>query len=212
MDLTLSNPQEIEMESFRRIEAEAGPHRWAAPEWTVVRRMIHTTADFDYLTITRIHPRAVAAGVQALRQGRPVFTDTHMLAAGVSTGRLQRLGVEVRCIMDDPEVAAEATHRGITRAAAAMERCQPCLGGSIMAIGNAPTALLKLLDLLLAGAPAPALIIGLPVGFVNAAEAKAALMAMDFPYISLVGRKGGSALAASVVNALAILALEEKPI
>jgi len=211
MEPILSHPHEIEAESLRRIEAEAGPHGFTGPEWAVVRRMIHTTADFDYLTSTRIHPRAIAAGIEALRQGRPVFTDTRMLAAGISTGRLQRLGVEVHCFISDPAVAAEAARRGTTRAAAAMALCQPRLGGSIMAIGNAPTALWQLLELLQTGAPAPALIIGLPVGFVNAAESKAALIATDFPYITNVGRKGGSALAASVVNALAIMALEGQP-
>ncbi len=212
MELSLSNPQEIEAESFRRIEAEAGRHGFSAPAWAVVRRMIHTTADFDYLTITRIHPAAIAAGIEALRQGRPVVTDTRMLAAGISTGRLNRLGVEVRCFMDDPAVAAAAAQQGITRAAAAIEWTLPRLGGGIVAIGNAPTALLKLLVLLQEGAPPPALIIGLPVGFVNAAEAKAALIATDYPYISAVGRKGGSAVAASVVNALAIMALEGQPV
>ncbi len=208
MDARL-RPQEIEAESFRRIEAEAGPHCFAGPAWRVVRRMIHTTADFDYLTTTRFHPRAIAAGVAALRQGRPVATDTRMLAAGISTGRLSRLGVEVRCFMDDPEVAAEAVRRGVTRAAVAMERALPGLAGGIVAIGNAPTALLRLLELLAQGAAPPALIVGLPVGFVNAAESKEALSRTDYPHITALGRKGGSAVAASVVNALAILALEE---
>ncbi len=202
-------PQEIEQESFRRIDREAGRHSFAPPAWSVVRRMIHTSADFDYLTATRMHPKALAAGVAALRQGRPVATDTRMLAAGISTGRLARLGVEVRCFMDDPEVAAEAARRGVTRAAVAMERTLPGLAGGIVAIGNAPTALLRLLELLAQGAPPPALIVGLPVGFVNAAESKEALSFTDYPYITALGRKGGSAVAASVVNALAILALEE---
>lgn len=206
---TLLWPGEIEAESFRRIEAEAGRHTFGPQAWSVVRRMIHTTADFDYLANTRIHPRAIGAGVAALAQGRPVATDTRMLAAGISTGRLSRLGVEVRCFMDDPEVAAEAAQRGLTRAAVAMERALPGLAGGIVAIGNAPTALLRLLQLLAQGAPAPALIVGLPVGFVNAAESKEALNRTDYPHITALGRKGGSAVAASVVNALAILALEE---
>lgn len=202
-------PGEIETESFRRIEAEAGEHGLDPETWLVVRRMIHTTADFDYLTHTRLHPRAIAAGVAALRQGRPVATDTRMLAAGISTGRLSRLGVEVRCLMDAPEVAAEASRRGLTRAAVAMERLLPEVAGGIVAIGNAPTALFRLLELLDEGAPPPALIVGLPVGFVNAAEAKEALSRTDYPHITALGRKGGSTVAASVVNALAILALKE---
>ncbi len=211
MALWLLNPQEIEAESFRRIEATAANHRFSPREWAVVRRMIHTSADFDYLTITCIHPAAIPAGVEALKQGRPVATDTRMLAAGISTGRLSRLGVEVKCFMDHPEVAAEAARRGITRAAAAMQRALPQLAGGIVAIGNAPTALIAMLQLLPDGVPPPALIIGLPVGFVNAAESKAALVATNYPYITAIGPKGGSAVAASVVNALAIMALEEAP-
>jgi len=210
MDAWRLPPGEIEAESFRRIEAEAGRHGWAPAAWQVVRRMIHTTADFDYISQTRIHPRALEAGITALRQGRPVITDTRMLAAGISTGRLGRLGVTVRCLMDDPEVARAAAARGLTRAAVAMERALPEAAGGIVAIGNAPTALLRLLELLEGGAPPPALIVGLPVGFVNAAEAKEALSRTDYPHITALGRKGGSAVAASVVNALALLALEER--
>jgi precorrin-8X/cobalt-precorrin-8 methylmutase len=159
----------------------------------------------------RFHPQAVAAGVEALRRGRPVATDTRMLLAGISTGRLDRLGMEAFCLMDDPEVAQEAARRGTTRAAVAMERALPRLAGGIVAIGNAPTALLRLLTLLAAGAPPPALVVGLPVGFVNASESKEALTLQSCPYITALGPKGGSAVAASVVNALALMALEEKP-
>ncbi len=202
-------PQEIEAESFRRIEALAGASPLPAEVWFVVRRMIHTTADLDYLRSVRFHPRAVAAGVEALRQGRPVGTDTRMLLAGISTGRLQRLGSEAFCLMDDPEVALEAKRRGTTRAAVVMELALPRLAGGIVAVGNAPTALLRLLELLAAGAPPPALVVGVPVGFVNAAESKEALSQQDCPYITALGPKGGSAVAAAVVNALAIKALEE---
>jgi precorrin-8X/cobalt-precorrin-8 methylmutase len=202
-------PQEIEAESFRRIEALAGAHQFPPAAWAVVRRMIHTSADLDYLQLVRFHPEAVAAGLQALRRGRPVATDTRMLLAGISTGRLRRLGVEAVCLMADPEVAAQAARQGTTRAAAAMERALPRMAGGIVAIGNAPTALLRLLELLAAGAPPPALVVGLPVGFVNAAESKEALTRQNCPYITALGPKGGSAVAAAVVNALALLALEE---
>ena len=126
-------------------------------------------------------------------------------------GRLGRLGVTAFCLMDDPEVAAEAARRGTTRAEVAMERSLPKLAGGIVAIGNAPTALLRLVELLAAGAPPPALVVGVPVGFVNAAESKDALARQDCPYITALGPKGGSALAASIINALAIMALEEVP-
>jgi precorrin-8X/cobalt-precorrin-8 methylmutase len=204
---TLS-PQEIEAESFRRIDAITGQHGFPDHIWPVVRRMIHTTADFDYLATARFHPLAVSAGIEALLAGRPVFTDTRMLFAGISTGRLKRLGVETRCHVDDPRVIEEARRRGITRSAAAVDLTSPSMHHAIVAIGNAPTALLRLVEQVKEGILRPALIIGMPVGFVNAAESKEALLTVDVPYITSVGMKGGSALAASVLNALAIMALE----
>ncbi len=204
-------PQDIEAESFRRIEAQVGAHDLPPEVWQVVRRMIHTSADLDYLKTARVHPGAIAAGVAALRQGRPLVTDTRMLLAGIGSGRLGRLGVKPFCLMDDPEVAKEAARQGTTRAAAAMEAALPQLAGGIVAIGNAPTALLRLLELLEAGAPPPALVVGLPVGFVNAAESKELLSRQHCPFITALGPKGGSAVAAAVINALAIMALEEIP-
>lgn len=204
-------PQEIEAESFRRIEARVGDHGFSPGEWEVVRRMIHTTGDFEYLKNVRFHPDALKRGVTALKQGRPVAVDTRMLEAGISTGRLDRLGVKVVCLMDDPEVAREAVRRGETRAAVAMERLLPRVAGGLVAIGNAPTALLRLLELLAGGAQPPALVVGVPVGLVNAAEAKEALTRQDCPFITSLGPKGGSALAASIINALALMALKEEP-
>lgn len=204
-------PQEIEAESFRRIEAQVSGHHFSPGEWEVVRRMIHTTGDFEYLQNVRFHPEALERGVAALRQGRPLAVDTRMLEAGISSGRLARLGVKVLCLMADLEVAREAARRGVTRAAVALERLLPLAAGGIVAIGNAPTALLRLLELLAAGAPPPALVIGVPVGFVNAAEAKEALTRQACPFITALGPKGGSAVAASIVNALALQALKEEP-
>ncbi|MCK9375082.1 MAG: precorrin-8X methylmutase [Syntrophobacterales bacterium] len=204
-------PSEIEVESFRRIEAQVGPHQLPPEVWFVVRRMIHTSADPEYLATARVHPQAIVAGVKALKRGAPIATDTRMLLAGISTGRLDRLGVAAFCLMDDPEVAAEAARRSTTRAAVAMEMSLPKLAGGIVAIGNAPTALLRLLELLDAGATPPALVVGVPVGFVNAAESKDALARRDYPFITALGPKGGSAVAASIINALAIMALEGMP-
>lgn len=202
-------PAEIEAESFRRIEAQVGGHNFPPPVWAVVRRMIHTSADLDYLRSVRLHPRAIEAGVAALRRGAPLATDTRMLLAGISGGRLERLKVTPFCLTDDPQVAREAVRQGTTRAAVAMEAALPRLVGGIVAIGNAPTALLRLLELLAAGAPAPALVVGLPVGWVNAAGSKKALSDQQCPFITALGPKGGSAVAAAVINALAIMALEE---
>lgn len=204
-------PQEIEQESFRRIEAAVGSHGLPAAPWAVVRRMIHASADLELLSLVRFHPQAVAAGVAALQARRPVFTDTRMLLAGISS-RLTRLGIPAQCLLDDPLVPALARERGLTRSAAAVEQAAAKLPGSIIAIGNAPTALRRLLALLGAGMSPPALIIGLPVGFVDAAESKAALLLESCPYITLVGPKGGSALAASALNALTILAEGEQPV
>jgi precorrin-8X/cobalt-precorrin-8 methylmutase len=202
-------PKDIEAESFRRIEAQVGAHDFPPEVWAVVRRMIHTTADLDYLKNVRVHPRAIAAGVAALRRGSALVTDTRMLLAGIGSGRLDRLGVKPFCLMDDPEVAQEAARQGTTRAAAAMEAALPHLSGGLVVIGNAPTALLRLLELLAAGAEPPALVVGLPVGWVNAAESKELLSRQAGPFITALGPKGGSAVAAAVVNALAIMALEE---
>ncbi len=204
-------PRDIEAESFRRIEAQVGPHHLAPELWAVVRRMIHTSADLEYLRTVRCHPEAVAAGVAALRRGAPLGTDTRMLLAGIGTGRLARLGVTPFCLLDEPGVAQEAARQGTTRAAAAVEAGLPRLAGGIVAIGNAPTALLRLLELLEAGAASPALVVGLPVGFVNAAESKELLSRQSCPFITALGPKGGSAVAAAVINALAIMALEEMP-
>lgn len=201
-------PDEIERESFRRIEAVLERPEVSNPEWAILLRMIHATADLELAQLVAFHPRAVAAGVAALRQRAPVFTDTKMLLAGVNR-RLMKMGIPVSCLLDHPEAPTLAQQRGWTRSAAAVELAAPQLPGSIVAIGNAPTALRRLLALLADGLPAPALIIGLPVGFVDAAESKAALMALDLPYISLRGPKGGSPLAASALNALAILAQQE---
>jgi precorrin-8X/cobalt-precorrin-8 methylmutase len=203
-------PQEIEQESFRRIEAAVGAHNFSAPQWAVVRRMIHASAEVELLSLVRLHPQAIAAGVAALRQSRPVFTDTRMLLAGISS-RLRRRGILAECLLEEPGIAALALGFGLTRSAAGVELAAAKLPGSIVAIGNAPTALRRLLALLERGMAPPALIIGMPVGFVDAAESKEALLAISSPYITLVGPKGGSALAASALNALAILAEEERP-
>ncbi|MHC1701902.1 MAG: precorrin-8X methylmutase [Humidesulfovibrio sp.] len=208
--------EDIEAESMRIIESEVPePRAFAGDEWLVVRRMIHTTADFGLLDLVRFHPLAVEAGRRALAAGCTLVTDTEMARAGIPERRMAALGCSVRCLMRDPEVLALSQAEGTTRARAAVdfaiERIAPPAGPAIWVIGNAPTALLRLLEHIKAGRAAPALIIGMPVGFVNAAESKALLMAQSrIPYIAIEGRKGGSALAASAVNALAELVLSKK--
>jgi len=199
-------PDDIEALSFKIIEEEAGQHDFSADRWTIVRRMIHTSADFEYLQSVRFHPAAVQAGINAIVSGRPIYTDTRMAKSGINTKRLQPHGVAVQCLIGDPRVVDIARRNGITRAQAAVDLAASELSGAIYVVGNAPTALLQLIKLVGEGKTAPALIVGLPVGFVNAAESKNALLDLQIPYITNIGRKGGSNLAASVVNALALLA------
>ena len=199
-------PEEIESTSFDIIDAEVGNHDFDEPQWSIVRRMIHTTADFEFKDMVRIHPEAIAAGIQAIRSGKMIITDTNMARVGIRTKELAQFGVTVKCYMNDPRIHEKAKSNGTTRAKAAVDMAADDMNGGIYVVGNAPTALLRLIELVNEGQAAPALIIGLPVGFVNAAESKAALLELDYPSITNIGRKGGSNLAASVVNALIILA------
>jgi precorrin-8X/cobalt-precorrin-8 methylmutase len=199
-------PQEIEALSFKIIEEEVGEHGFQDGQWQVVRRMIHTSADFEYKQSVRFHPDAIEAGLNAIRQGKNIITDTNMARVGIRKGELSRFGVGVECLMGDPQIGKIAAESGITRAKAAVDAALEKMEGGIYVVGNAPTALLRLMEQITCKKAAPALIIGLPVGFVNAAESKEELIKMDVPYISNVGRKGGSNVAASVVNALAIIA------
>lgn len=207
-----SRPEEIEAKSFAIIEEEAGPSRpFEGEEWLVVRRMIHTSADFQLLDLVRFHPKAVQAGVEALGSGCLVVTDTEMARAGISSARLEGLDCRTACHIRELEVAERAQREGITRSAAAVDHAVPDLNGAIYAVGNAPTALLRLLQRVEEGACTPALIVGMPVGFVNAAESKELLARQDrVPYITVQGRKGGSPLAAAALNQLSLLALEAR--
>jgi len=207
--LDIRRGQDIEAESMRIIESEVPePRAFAGDEWLVVRRMIHTTADFGLLDLVRFHPKAVEAGRRALASGCTLVTDTEMARAGIPDRRMLALSCTVRCLMRDPEVLALSKEQGCTRARAAVDFAVERIKPAIYVIGNAPTALLRLLEHVEAGRAEPALIIGMPVGFVNAAESKALLMAQTkIPYIVIEGRKGGSALAASAVNALAEMVL-----
>jgi len=202
-------PAEIEALSFKMIDQEAGDHGFPEDQWTIVRRMIHSSADFDYLTTVRFHADAVTTGVNAIMNGHNVVTDTNMARAGIRKSAILRFGGSLECLIDDPTVAHAARDSGCTRAMAAVDAAIPMMREGIYVIGNAPTALMRLMELIQSEKAAPSLVVGLPVGFVNAAESKALLVDMDIPYISNVGRKGGSNIAASVVNALILLALEK---
>lgn len=210
-DLLTIKPYEIEERSFEIIDSEVPePRPFEGAQWEIVRRMIHTSADFEMLSLVKFHPSAVDAGIKALLDGCIVVTDTNMARAGITSGRMDRLGCRVECFMKDERVRQIASDQGITRAHAAVDLACPHLDGGIYVVGNAPTALMRLLDYVKEKRCSPSLIVGMPVGFVNAAESKDALMMQeDVPYITIKGRKGGSALAAAVVNQLAVIALRE---
>jgi precorrin-8X/cobalt-precorrin-8 methylmutase len=208
MDSLSMKPEEIEVESFRIIDFEAGDHGWPAPEWQIVRRAIHTSADFEYAQSLVFSDDAVEKAIAALKSGVGIVTDTNMALSGISKPRLTQWGCPVSCHVADADVAADATAEGITRSIAAMRKAVANPKNRIFVIGNAPTALFELLRLIESGAAHPALIIGLPVGFVGAEESKNALASgsHDIPFITNIGRKGGSNVAAAVVNALSLLA------
>lgn len=207
-------PAEIEARSMALIETLA-PGLPAAPgERQVVLRMVHAAGDPGLTGEIAFSPGAVESGVAALRSGAPVFVDVRMAAAGVSEELARRLGCPVRCLVDHPDAARLARERGITRAAAGVLAAAGELNGAVVAVGNAPTALLALLDLAegaVAGWPRsrvrPALVIGVPVGFVHAAEAKEELRRRDLPFVTLPGTRGGTPLAVAALNALLRLAV-----
>jgi precorrin-8X/cobalt-precorrin-8 methylmutase len=203
-------PEEIEAESFRIIDTEVGVHPWSPAEWPVVRRAIHTSADFDYACSMVFSTGAVAKGIDALRRGRGIVTDTNMALAGISKPRLEQFCLKVSCWVADAELAEAARAQGLTRSVLAMRKAAADPSNGIFVIGNAPTALFELMRLIAEEKFRPDLVIGLPVGFVGAAESKDRLIfeatELKVPFITNRGRKGGSNVAASVVNALLIMA------
>ena len=200
--LETMKPMDIEKRSFEIITGLLEGRVLDPENELVVKRVIHTTADFDYVDNLCFSEHAVTGGIEALRGGCDIVTDTQMARAGINKTVLARLGGQVHCFMSDQDVAEEARDRGVTRAAVSMERAaglgKPC----VFAIGNAPTALLALHELIAAGKVEPALIIGVPVGFVNVVESKERIMTAGVPYIVARGRKGGSNVAAAICNAM----------
>lgn len=199
-------PAEIEARSMEIITRELGERTFPADQLPVVKRVIHTTADFDYADNLAFSPDAVERGIAALRAGCSIVTDTQMAKAGINKRVLGKFGGEVFCFMSDPDVAAEAKERGVTRATVSMERAAALPGRVILALGNAPTALVRACELAREGRLSPALVIGAPVGFVNVVESKELLRSLALPQIVCRGRKGGSNVAAAICNALLYLA------
>ena len=195
-------PADIERRSMEIITAELGERTFPAEQLPILKRVIHTTADFDYADNLVFTPGAVAAGLAAIQAGCVIVTDTQMARAGINKKVLERFGGEALCFMSDPDVAAEAKDRGVTRATVSMERAAALTRPLILALGNAPTALVRACELMEEGALKPALVIGVPVGFVNVVESKELLRTMPGEHIVALGRKGGSNVAAAICNAL----------
>ena len=195
-------PMDIEKRSFEIITQLLGDRELDPENELVIKRVIHTSADFDYADNLVFSPHAVSRGIAALRDGCDIVTDTQMAKAGINKTILGQLGGEVHCFMADADVAAEAKERGVTRAMVSMERAAELEKPCIFAIGNAPTALVSLHRLMEEGKLRPALIVAVPVGFVNVVESKELILASDAPHIVARGRKGGSNVAAAICNAM----------
>jgi precorrin-8X/cobalt-precorrin-8 methylmutase len=194
-------PEEIERRSFEIIEQEL-PHPLDERQAPIIKRVIHTTADFSYADTLCFSEGAIEAARNAFARGADIITDTNMAKAGINKKKLAAFGGEVHCFMADEDVAKEAKERGITRAVVSMEKSAIMGENFIYAIGNAPTALIRLYELIEAGELKPLLVIGVPVGFVHVVEAKELIMKTNVPYIVARGRKGGSNVAAAICNAL----------
>ena len=195
-------PADIEARSMEIIGQELGDRVFPADQLPVIKRAIHTSADFDYADNLVFSTGAVEKGVAAIKSGCTIVTDTQMAFSGVNKRVLEKFGGKAVCFMSDPDVAAEAKQRGETRATVSMERAAALEGPIILAVGNAPTALVRACELIDEGKFHPALVIGVPVGFVNVVESKELLLTMDTPHIVARGRKGGSNIAAAICNAL----------
>lgn len=195
-------PADIEKRSMEIIEDELGEIQLPPTEKQIIKRVIHTSADFEYARTLRFSPDAVERGLAALRQGCTIVTDTNMAYMGISQRGLDTLHSTKVCFMADEDVARMAKEQGTTRAVACMDKACTIDGPLIIAVGNAPTALLRLDELIRQGKIHPDLIIGVPVGFVNVVYAKDIIMQSGVPYIVAKGRKGGSTIAAAICNAL----------
>ncbi len=204
------SPQEIEAESFRIIREEFSRrgYRFPADILPLIMRVVHATGDFDLAQDLVFHPRAVEAGVAALLSGARLVTDVRMVAAGINRSLTERFGNEIVCHLGDQDVIQKARESGLTRTYLAICKGLMADGEKVLVIGNAPTALLAVLEHLEKGQPPPALIVGVPVGFVGAAEYKERLLAYEVPYITLRGPRGGSPVAVALVNALLRLAYQ----
>jgi precorrin-8X/cobalt-precorrin-8 methylmutase len=200
----------IEDQSFAIIDAEVGPHDFSPAEWEVTRRVIHATADFEFRSLMRFSHGPIAAGVRALRGGCPVIVDVKMIAVGLNEDRLGAYGCRIHSFISDEDVVTEARARNSTRAIESMRKAHRLglVDGALIAIGNAPTALLEIVRLMRDEGARPALVVGVPVGFVSAESSKEAVIESAVPSIVARGRKGGSPIAVAIVHALLLLSTD----
>ena len=203
-------PMDIEKRSFEIITEELGDRQLIPGTELIVKRCIHTSADFDYAENLCFSENVVQKAMKAIQEGACIVTDTQMAKAGINKKSLARYGGEVYCFMSDEDVAEEAKRRGVTRAVVSMEKAAKLNKKLIFAIGNAPTALIRLYEMIGNKELAPELVIGAPVGFVNVVQSKELIMKADTPYIVARGRKGGSNIAACICNALLYMINNER--
>lgn len=208
----IKEPMTIENRSMELIAPHLAELHLGERETKLYSRLIHASGDVGYAPITRVHPQAIDAAIAALKRGVDIYTDVEMVRTGINKKKLASFGGTVHCLVADPDVAARAKAEGITRSMVAMRTFGKDMDGSIVAIGNAPTALFEVLRLVREEGIRPACIVGIPVGFVGAAESKAELAANDIvPYITVEGSKGGSPIAAAAVNALMYMIDNTRP-
>ena len=196
--------QSIEDESMQIIENEIGPHSYNEQEWPIVRRVIHSTADFDFARDNKIifHKDAIKNGLEALKNGSSIVVDVNGIIGLLNKQNPKDFGNNVICNISEPSIMEAAKEAGKTRAQMSMRIAKEDMSGGIVVVGNAPTALLEVMEMIREGITKPALVIGIPVGFVSAVESKDELAKMDIPFITNQGRKGGSPCASAIVNAL----------
>ena len=204
---------DIEKRSFEIIDSEVGEHEYDPMQWAIVRRVIHATADFDFATgdsRMRFHPQAVETAFNAIRNHSAVVSDVDMVLAAINKKSLADLGLRPLCYISDSSLAEESRKTGKTRSELAMRKASSEINGGIVVIGNAPTALYEVMRMISEGKTKPALVVGIPVGFVSAPESKEELAKSDIPFITNSGRKGGSPAASSIMNAIMLLYQSKK--
>ncbi len=206
----ITDPKDIQIESFRIVDNYLAHLKLPGAQKEIVKRIIHATSDLNYAEDIIFHPAAIRNGLEAIRGGENIVVDASMVKAGINKKMLSNFGGKIICFIDKDDVAREASRLNVTRSILAMRRAAKLMDGGIVAIGNAPTALFELCDLVKDGKAKPSLIIGMPVGFVGAKEAKKRLRALRIPYITNRTRHGGSSVAAACVNALLKMACEDK--